>query len=302
MKLLSLKNEDCKACSAVGLFSAFHDNNFHNKIFKLNYSNLILMKYKILENPNCEDAYGLIEEALRKRATITIYACCKVNYEGRALSELNWGERIILIKPDGSFLIHQEKKVEPVNWQPPKSKTRGYIQDNNLILESHRRTPKELLTVEIRKVQYITYANIEDFEELEQAGYEKDMGDMIMEKPHMIEEGFKPTAREYSVEHGFIDILGKDCDNNLMILELKARKAGVSAVKQLKRYLTDFEDDDNDYLKECLVQKKKIRGLLVAPSLGEDAKELIEKEGIEFVAVNPPKELKRDKKVTLDAF
>ncbi len=30
-----------------------------------------------------------------------------------------------------------------------------------------------------------------------------------MEKPHMIEEGFKPTAREYSVEHGFIDILGK---------------------------------------------------------------------------------------------
>ena len=229
------------------------------------------MKYKILENPNCEDAYGLIEEALRKRATITIYACCKVNYEGRALSELNWGERIILIKPD-------------------------------LILESHRRTPKELLTVEIRKVQYITYANIEDFEELEQAGYEKDMGDMIMEKPHMIEEGFKPTAREYSVEHGFIDILGKDCDNNLMILELKARKAGVSAVKQLKRYLTDFEDDDNDYLKECLVQKKKIRGLLVAPSLGEDAKELIEKEGIEFVAVNPPKELKRDKKVTLDAF
>ena len=49
------------------------------------------MKYKILENPNCEDAYGLIEEALRKRATITIYACCKVNYEGRALSELNWG-------------------------------------------------------------------------------------------------------------------------------------------------------------------------------------------------------------------
>lgn len=42
-----------------------------------------------------------------------------------------------------------------------------------------------------------------------------------------------------------------------MILELKARKAGVSAVKQLKRYLTDFEDDDNDYLKECLVQKRK---------------------------------------------
>ena len=260
------------------------------------------MKYKILEKPNCEDAYDLVQEGLRKKATIVIFACCKVNYEGRALSQLNWGERIIMIKPDGAFLIHQEKKVEPVNWQPPKSKTRAYIKNDTLFLESHRRTPKELLTVEIRKIQFINYANIEDFEELEQAGYEKDMGDMIMEKPHMIEEGFTPTAREYSVEHGFIDILGKDKDNNLMILELKARKAGVSAVKQLKRYLQDFENTENDYLRECQTHKKKIRGLLVAPSLGEEAKELIEEEGIEFVSIEPPKELKRDKKVTLDAF
>ena len=69
------------------------------------------MKYKILEKPSCKDGYDLVQEALRKKATITIFACCKVSYEGRALSELNWGERIILIKPDGAFLIHQEKKV-----------------------------------------------------------------------------------------------------------------------------------------------------------------------------------------------
>ena len=87
-----------------------------------------------------------------------------------------------------------------------------------------------------------------------------------------------------------------------MILELKARKAGVNAVKQLKRYLQDFENTENDYLKECQAQKKKIRGLLVAPSLMEDAQEMIEEEGIEFVSIEPPRELKRDKKVTLDAF
>ena len=260
------------------------------------------MKYKILEKPSCKDGYDLVQEALRKKATITIFACCKVSYEGRALSELNWGERIILIKPDGAFLIHQEKKVEPVNWQPPKSRTRSYIKNDNLFLESHRRTPKELLTVEVRKIQFITYANIEDYEELEQAGYEKDMSDMIMEKPHLVEEGFSPTTREYSVEHGFIDILGKDKDNNLMVLELKDRKAGVTAVKQLRRYLQDLENTENDYLKECKAQKKQIRGLLVAPSIMDDALELLEEEGIEFVSIEPPRELKRDKKVTLDAF
>ena len=260
------------------------------------------MKYKILEKPECEKAYELVEEAMRKRATIILFACCKVEYEGRALSQLNWGERIILIKPDGSFLIHQDKKVEPVNWQPPKSKTRSYMKDGRLILESHRRTPKELLTVEVRQIQFINYANVEDFEELEQAGYEKDMSDMIMKRPHIIEEGFTPKTREYSVEHGFIDILGKDSDGNLMILELKARKAGVSAVKQIRRYLQDLENTDNDYLKECKAQKKRIRAVLVAPSLMEDAREMIEEEGIEFVSVEPPRELKRDKKVTLDAF
>ena len=260
------------------------------------------MKYKILEKPSCKDGYGLVQEALRKKATITIFACCKVSYEGRALSELNWGERIILIKPDGAFLIHQEKKVEPVNWQPPKSRTRSYIKNDNLFLESHRRTPKELLTEKKKKIQFITYANIEDYEELEQAGYEKDMSDMIMEKPHLVEEGFSPTTREYSVEHGFIDILGKDKDNNLMVLELKARKAGVTAVKQLRRYLQDLENTENDYLKECKAQKKQIRGLLVAPSIMDDALELLEEEGIEFVSIEPPRELKRDKKVTLDAF
>ena len=263
---------------------------------------LKLMKYKILEKPTSNEAHDLVEEALRKRATIVIYACCRVEYEGRALSQLDWGERIILIKPDGSFLIHQDKKVEPVNWQPPKSKTRSYLSDDNLIIESHRRTPKELLTVEIKKIHFINYANIEDFEELEQAGYEKDMSDMIMEKPHLIEEGFIPKTREYSVEHGFIDILGKDIDGNLMILELKARKAGVNAVKQLRRYVQDFENTDNDYLKDCKAQKKKIRGLLVAPSIMDDAVEMIEEEGIEFVCVEPPRELKKDKKVTLDFF
>ena len=260
------------------------------------------MKQKVLENPNFEETYGLIEEGLKKRAMINLFCCCKVSYEGRALSQLGYGERNILIKPDGSFLIHQERKVEPVNWQPPKSKTRTYIIDDNVIIESYRRSPKERLEVTIKKTNICNYRVVEDYEELEMAGYEKDMGDMIMENPHVIEEGFKPTAREYNTEHGFIDILGKDSTGNLMVLELKCRKAGISAVKQIRRYLTDFEDPENTYFKDTGIDKKEIRGLLVAPSIQEDAKELLEEEGIEFVAVEPPKELKIDKKTTLDFF
>ena len=260
------------------------------------------MKYKIIENPNYEDCHNLIEEGLKKKATILLFACCKVSYEGRALSELDFGERIIMMKPDGCFLIHQDNKVDPVNWQPPKSRSKAFIKDNTLFLESNRRSPPERLEVQIKKVHYASYNLIEDYEELERAGYEKDMGDMIWDNPHMIEEGFRPTVREYATEHGFIDILGKDADGNLMVLELKARKAGIAAVKQIRRYLTDFENKENKEIKGENGEKQKIRGLLVAPSIGDDALELLEEEGIEFVSVEPPRELKKDKKVTLDAF
>jgi len=260
------------------------------------------MKYKLLENPTIEDAYELVEAGIRKKAVINIFAYCKVIYEGRALSQLDWGERFIMLKPDGAFLVHQERKTEPVNWQPPKSRSRALIKENHLILESHRRSPKELLEVEIEKIHFASFAMAEDYQELELAGYEKDMGDMIMKNPSIIESGFTPTAREYNTEHGFIDILGKDKEGNLMVLELKCRKAGINAVKQIRRYLTDFQEGDNQYLKEVGAEKKKIRGLLVAPDIGEDAKELLEEEGIEFKAVEAPKELKSDKKVTLDIF
>ena len=244
------------------------------------------MNFKTIEKANVDESYELIEAGLRKKAMITLFAYCKVEYEGRALSQLGYGERLILIKPDGSFLIHQDKKVEPVNWQPPKSRTKAYIKNRKLYLESNRRTPRERLEVEIEKLSLGSYAVVEDYEELEQAGYEKDMA----------------TSREYSVEHGFIDILGKDCDDNLMILELKSRKIGVSAVKQIKRYIEDLTYDDNDCLKEMGVEKKKIRGILVAPKIDNDAQDMIDEEGIEFVVCEPPKELKKDKKVTLDGF
>ena len=260
------------------------------------------MIYELLEQPSNNEACELIREGLRRKAMVTLFCCCKITYEGRALSQLGFGERFILIKPDGSFLVHKDNKVEPVNWQPPKSRTRVDLKKDILFLESYRRSPKERLEVEIRKVELVNYSIVTDYEEIELAGYEKDMGDMIMEKPHLIEEGFRPTAREYSTEHGFIDILGKDCDDNLVIVELKARKAGVSAVNQIRRYLSDFEDVDNDYLQDLGVEKQNIRGILVAPSINDDAEEMLDEEGIEFVSVAPPKELKHEKKVTLDAF
>jgi endonuclease len=249
------------------------------------------MIFLSIENPEARKTFEIIDEGLSKKAFIVIFACCRVIYEGRARSRLGSGDRTIIIKPDSSFLIHQNKNLEPVNWQPPKTRLNVKIKDMKVYIKGVRRNPRELLEVEICKTHLASYFIGKDTKILELIGYEGDMVDMIFQNPEIIEEGFRPTSREYFTDQGFIDILGKDKNGNLMVLELKSRRAGVNAVKQLTRYLNYF-----------LEHKKFVRGLLVAPSITEDALTLLEEKQMEFKRLKPPTELKREKNMTLDSF
>ncbi len=249
------------------------------------------MIIELRENPESSELLDFINEAISKRAFTIIIACCRIKYRGRATSRLGSGDRTIIIKTDGSFLVHQDYNLEPVNWQPPNCKFSTRMEDNKVYINGVRRNPPESLEVEICKTHMASYHIGKDIKKLELAGYEEDMRTMIMENPEIIEKGFRPTSREYQVSTGFVDILGKDKDGNLTVLELKSRRAGVNAVKQLKRYMDDFAD-----------HKEFVRGILVAPSVTEEAHELLEEYKMEFKALEPPMELKSAKSVTLDFF
>lgn len=249
------------------------------------------MKLVEEKNPDTQRVLEIINEGLSKRAVITIMASCRVYYDGRAVSRLELGDRIILIKSDGSFIIHQDRNLEPVNWQPPKTKVTADIHQGMVKIRGVRRNPTESLEAEILQTHMISYFIGEDVESLELAGYEANMGDLIFKDPEVIEKGFRPTSREYHTPQGFIDILGKDHKGNITILELKSRKAGVNAVKQLRRYVDCFSD-----------HKEAVRGVLVAPSITDDAMELLEEQKMEFKALEPPRELGNKKVVTLEKF
>ena len=249
------------------------------------------MIIKLEENPKSSDVFDFINEAISKRAFMIIVACCRIKYRGRATSRLGSGDRTIIIKADGSFLVHQDYNLEPVNWQPPNCKFQTRMDNDRVYICGVRRNPPESLEVEICKTHMVSYHIGEDIKKLELAGYEEDMRTQIMESPELIEKGFRPTSKEYQVSTGFVDILGKDKNGNLAVLELKSRRAGVNAVKQLKRYMDDFAD-----------HKEFVRGILVAPSITEEAQALLEGYQMEFKVLEPPKELKSAKSVTLDFF
>jgi hypothetical protein len=250
-----------------------------------------IMLIKIEHKPTNLEATELINEALSKRAFMILVACCKVNYEGRATSKLGFGERTVLIKGDGSFIIHQDRNLEPINWQPPRTKIGVKLEDDLISIMGKRRKPKEKLELVIRNVHLLSYHLGSDDKDIELAGYEEDMREMILDYPEIIETGFRPTSKEYQTPQGFVDIIGKDGKGQIVLLELKSRKAGVNAVKQLLRYVDCFSDN-----------KEFVRGILVSPSVTEDAKEILKKYQMEHIPLSPPKELKAKKSTTLDYF
>ena len=247
-------------------------------------------KVELRENPSPEEIKLLVDSAVSSEGILTIFARCRVHYDGRAKSELGPGDRVIIVKPDGSFLIHQKEKREPVNWQPPGSVVRLEFREKP-VLVSVRRKPRETLEVELEEVYLITVFHAEDYEELALTGSEAEMAELIFENPEVIEFGFKPLYREKPIKHGIVDVLGVDREGNIVVLELKRRRADLHAVSQLKRYVETLREEHEN-----------VRGILVAPSLTSGAKKLLEKESLEFRKLEPPKRDRKSKGKQLRLF
>ena len=73
---------------------------------------------KLLENPEFSEAVEVLEEYLRREYTVQVNGLCTVNYQGRAKSKLDRGERLVIKKQDSALLVHGPDNYQPKNWQP----------------------------------------------------------------------------------------------------------------------------------------------------------------------------------------
>lgn len=228
-----------------------------------------------------------VEKAVASNETISFFCKCKIKYSGRAEAELEEGERLIIIKSDNSILVHQPQGSSPVNYMKNES---SVIFDENekgvLVLNSYNPKFKDYLDIEILKVYSFQSKKLEDGKKLVLIGSEKDMSDMIKETPEVISKDFKPLSREEHTKFGFIDVFGHDKKGNLVIIECKRYSAGLSAVQQLRRYVEKIIE-----LKG--IKEENVKGIIAAPEIAPNAKEMLEKWGFSFCIVNPPKRLER---------
>ena len=232
-----------------------------------------------VQQPDPKRARDLVTDGIDREAVVTLFGRCTVDYDGRAASTLGPGDRLVVLKPDGTTLVHTDEGQQPVNWQPPGCTHEVTVDEGSLVLRSERSTPEELLVVRFETLDHAGAFAGSDPSDLDLVGTEADLKDRILEDPTLVEDGFEPRATERETPAGAVDIYGVDGDGTPVVVELKRRRVGPDAVGQLTRYVDALERD--------LHAETSVRGILVAPSVTDRARRLLGERGLDFVALEP---------------
>lgn len=233
------------------------------------------MRTRTLDAPAPDEARALVDDD--DDSLVTLYGRCEVDYEGRATSYLGPGDRLVVLKPDGTLLVHTDEQRTPVNWQPPGCDHTATVHEGRLRVVSTRETPEETLTVDFDRVFHLTAMGMADEAELALDGTEADLKRRILDDPTIVEPGFVPEGDEVPSSAGPMDVFGHDDEGTPVVLELKRRRVGPDAVGQLNRYVEALEREGEE----------DVRGILVAPSVTERAADLLDEAGLEHRSIGP---------------
>ena len=234
-----------------------------------------------LISPELPDCLDLINDAISKHKVLIIVGNCTVNYEGRAASKLTWGERVLMIKADGSVLLHRRSGYQPVNWQPSKCQFRVSIKEDKLLsVIATRQKPKESLTLIFDTITAAMALTLADEGEFAMHVTEEQMKRAIVLDPSLVEPGLKLISEERKMgDSGFTDVYAEDASGRLVVIEIKRNAASRDAALQLNRYVETLRKRVS----------RPVRGILAAPELKSGTSTLLTRLGFDFRVVSPEK-------------
>ena len=230
---------------------------------------------KIETSPQFGEAQDILREYLSRDYTVQVNGKCTVSYSGRAQSKLDRGDRMVLVKQDSALLVHGPDNYQPRNWQPEVDRWEVKTEDGALTIEARRLNPEEVVEIELSSIDLVAVSQMVDESELKISGHEVDIHEAIEESPGIVEDGFEVVARERKTPAGYIDVLGRDTDGVMTVVEVK-RNPDYNTALQLQRYVDEIEEEFSG----------DVRGVLVAPKLSDEVDEYLNERDLEFVEVD----------------
>ena len=202
-----------------------------------------------------------------------IVARCEVVYSGRVSAVLPEAVRLLILKSDGSVLVHDDAGgYKPLNWMTAPT----FVADEGDKLVVTK--PKTEDQLEIRLVEVLSDVSHDMGESaaLQKDGVERDLQEALAAAPEALGEELTLVKREWATEIGPVDLMCKDADGEWVAVEIK-RMGTIEAVEQLTRYLEFIRQDP---------AKAGCRGILAAQRLKPQAVALAESRAIRCVAVD----------------
>jgi endonuclease len=215
------------------------------------------------------------EEDGRVAAVRLLVARCEVVYTGRLNAFLPDSTRLIVLKADGSVLVHADAGgYKPLNWMTPPTT----IEEDGERLVVRKRQGKSEDRLEIRLLEVLSDVehDMGEAAALEKDGVERDLQLELAARPGALGADLRLVRREWPTEIGPIDLMCRDEDGEWVAVEIK-RIATIDAVEQLTRYLDFIRLDP---------AKAACRGILAAQSIKPQAATLAASRGIRCVEVD----------------
>lgn len=164
-----------------------------------------------------------------------IQADCTIRYSGRCETFLEEASRLILIKDDGSVMIHTDSGIRPVNYMKSSTNIRFVEQDDKLSIYAANK--KEELLIDIVKIYQDIYLDFPDSErEMKKTGTEDALQEEIFSRFSELVPGDVSVCREFETGKGPVDVFGCAVDGSSVSLVEVKRHAHRKDVYQALKY------------------------------------------------------------------
>jgi RecB family endonuclease NucS len=207
-----------------------------------------------------------------------IVARCEVSYTGRLSAFLPESTRLVMLKSDGSVLVHADAGgYKPLNWMTPPTavETEGDPLER-LVVRKRAGKSEDRLEIRIAEILSDVEHEMGEAAALEKDGVERDLQEALAAQPEVLEDGLRLERREWPTDVGPVDLMCRDADGEWVAVEIK-RLGTIEAVEQLTRYLGFIRADP---------AKAGCRGILAAQKFKPQAVTLAESRGIRCAEVD----------------
>ena len=164
-------------------------------------------------------------------------ARCQVDYAGRLTAHLPMATRVLMVKADGSVLVHSDGgSYKPLNWMSPPCTVREGATDDGVVEWTVTSKTDDTLRILIEEVLHDSSHDLGIDPGLQKDGVEKHLQELLAEHPATLADGLTLVRREFPTAIGPVDLMCRDTDGLSVAVEIK-RRGEIDGVEQLTRYL-----------------------------------------------------------------